>query len=38
LGERQVHLYPGAAHGTELFETNPELTALLLDWFRQTVQ
>ncbi len=31
----QLEIYPGAEHGTELLDSHPELTTLLLDWIEQ---
>ena len=32
LGFPEVHIYPGAAHGTELLDVHPDLTLLMLNW------
>jgi dienelactone hydrolase len=31
----QLEIYPGAEHGTQLLNSHPELTALMLDWIEQ---
>lgn len=37
LGLQQLKVYTGTAHGTELFQSQPELPGLLLDWFNTTL-
>lgn len=36
-GPQHLKLYSGTAHGTELFQAQPDLPALLLNWFNTTL-
>ncbi len=38
LGEHRLHIYPGAAHGTDIFQSHDDLTPMLLEWFEQTLR
>jgi len=38
LGEHRLHVYPGAAHGTDMFPAHDTLTSVLLDWFSVTLK
>jgi hypothetical protein len=35
VGEAQVQIYKDAGHGTNMFEPQPDLTPLILDWLAQ---
>ena len=37
-GYDKLVLYPGAAHGTEMIMSQPDLTVMMLDWFEQTMK
>lgn len=37
LGEHRLKIYPGSAHGTDIFEAQPGLSDLLLAWFTTTL-
>lgn len=32
-GEHRLHIYPGATHGTDMFQTHNDLASMLLEWF-----
>jgi pimeloyl-ACP methyl ester carboxylesterase len=36
-GQKQLQLYDGAGHGTTMFNHEPELTALILEWLKQNL-
>jgi dienelactone hydrolase len=38
LGEHRLHVYTGAAHGTDMFQAHDDLTSMLLEWFDATLQ
>jgi len=35
-GNHKLQIYPGAEHGTEMLNSHPDLTILMLDWFQET--
>jgi hypothetical protein len=37
-GYDKLVLYPGAAHGTEMIMSQPDLPVMMLDWFEQTMK
>jgi len=38
LGEHRLHVFTGAAHGTDMFQVHDDLAPMLLDWFDTTLQ
>jgi alpha-beta hydrolase superfamily lysophospholipase len=38
LGDHELRLLPGLAHGTGMLASDSDLQRLLLDWFRETVR
>ncbi|UCC51296.1 MAG: alpha/beta fold hydrolase [Anaerolineaceae bacterium] len=36
-GETQLQMYNGAGHGTRMFDAQPELSTLILDWLAQNL-
>ena len=38
LGEHRLHVFIGAAHGTDMFQVHDDLAPMLLDWFDTSLQ
>jgi len=38
LGEHRLHVYTGAAHGTDMLQAHDDLTSMLLEWFNATLK
>lgn len=36
-GNHKLHIYAGADHGTDMFNTHPDLQLMLLDWLHETL-